>query len=101
MFIHQFCPHSKERMLFEMLLVLERKLLAVPFITQIDSWSTDISGPIILDKLGMTLPIPKGREGLENSDQDFVLNTSTPSVELHNIEPNPDLHQWWTDLFKL
>ncbi|RCN28092.1 transporter, cation channel family protein [Ancylostoma caninum] len=31
----------------------------------------------------------------------LVLNASSPSVEFPNIEPNPDLHQWWTDLFEL
>ncbi|KHJ86331.1 hypothetical protein OESDEN_13923 [Oesophagostomum dentatum] len=29
----------------------------------------------------------------------LLLHTSSVSMEFHTIEPNPDLHQWWTDLF--
>ncbi|KJH44544.1 transporter, cation channel family protein [Dictyocaulus viviparus] len=37
---------------------------------------------------------------IPGTDQ-LAFNVSTPSVEFHDIEPNPDLHQWWTDLFDL
>ncbi|CAJ0600567.1 unnamed protein product [Cylicocyclus nassatus] len=30
----------------------------------------------------------------------MALHTTSPSMEFHNFEPTPDLHQWWTDLFE-
>ncbi|ETN72174.1 transporter, cation channel family protein [Necator americanus] len=38
---------------------------------------------------------------LSNNPDLLIMNTSTPSVEFQAIEPNPDLQQWWTDLFEL
>ncbi|EYC27828.1 hypothetical protein Y032_0008g206 [Ancylostoma ceylanicum] len=44
--------------------------------------------------------LPRGTYSASGIDL-LVLNASSPSVEFPNIEPNPDLHQWWTDLFEL